>query len=75
MKALYLAKLYRRDTNMTTQQKFHTFLFKFLDKVAPLVDPKQMVKAPNWWLHAHQEMGQWPEYRNLARPGGNMGPE
>ena len=53
MKALYLAKLYRRDTNMTTQQKFHTFLFKFLEKAAALIDPAQMVKAPGWWLHAH----------------------
>ena len=75
VKALFLTKLYRRDRNLTTQQKFHTFLFKLLDKAAPLIDPVQMVKAPNWWLHAHQQMGQWPEYRNMARPGDDMDPE
>ena len=75
MKALFLAKLYRRDTNMTTQQKFHTFLFKFLEKAGPLIAPGQMVKAPDWWLLAHQQMGQWPEYRDLPRPGDNLASE
>ena len=53
MKALFLAKLYRRDKNMTTQQKFHTFLFKFLESAGPLISPGQMVRAPDWWLLAH----------------------
>ena len=53
MKALYLQKLYRRTTNLTTQRAFDIFLSRFLEKASPHVDPVQIVKAPNWWLHAH----------------------
>ena len=45
---------------MTTQRAFDIFLQRFLEKVSPLIDPVQMVKAPNWWLHAHQQMRTWP---------------
>ena len=52
-KALYLQRLYRRDTNMTTQQQFHTFLYRFLEDVGPTLPARQLAKAPGWWLHAH----------------------
>ena len=53
VKALYLQKLYRRTTNLTTQRAFDVFLSRFLEKAGPKVNPVQTVKAPNWWLHAH----------------------
>ena len=60
---------------MTTQRAFDIFLQRFLEKVSPLIDPVQMVKAPNWWLHAHQQMRTWLQYMNLPRPGGVPNPE
>ena len=53
VKKLYLSKLYRRDENMDTMRHFVTFLDKFLDETAPLIETAQLVKAPHWWLHAH----------------------
>ena len=53
VKALYLNKLYRRMTNLTTQRAFDVFLKAFLEKAGPKVNPVNIVRAPDWWLAAH----------------------
>ena len=53
VKAKFLIQLYRRETNLTTQQQFHNFVTRVLDDASPSINQRQVVKAPNWWLHAH----------------------